>query len=153
MDETATADPVMSDLSEAVKLGQRGERLAARERFAALWERVGPEGDAFHRCAIAHSMADVQDDVREELRWDLVAFDAAGRITDERAAASGTTVAGFYPSLRLNLAGCYRRLGDVEHAREQLMLARQCVDVLPNDAYGDLVRGELARLERAISPA
>jgi len=62
-------------------------------------------------------------------------------------------VAGFYPSLHLNLASCYRRLGEVEQAREQVVLARQCVDVLPNDGYGEMVRGELARLERAILPA
>ena len=145
-----TVNTVMSELSEAVQLGGLGKRLEARERFAALWERVGPEGDALHRCAIAHSVADVQDDVHEELRWDLAAVEAAAAITDERAAAAGTTVAAFYPSLYLNLASCYRRLGKVEQAREQLVLARQCVDVLPNDAYGDMVRAELVRLERAI---
>jgi len=142
----------MSELSEAVQLGGRGERLEARERLAELWERVGPKGDALHRCAIAHSMADVQDDVHEELRWDLAALEAAAAITDERAAAAGTTVAAFYPSLHLNLASCYRRLGKVDQAREQLAMARQCVDVLPSDGYGELVRGELARLERAIPP-
>jgi len=157
VDDAATvavsADGVMNELSEAVQLGQSGERLAARERFAELWERVGPDGDALHRCAIAHSMADVQDDVHEELRWDLEALDAATAITDERAAAAGTTVAGFYPSLHLNLASCYRRLGDVKRAGEHVVLARQWVDALPNDGYGEMVRGELARLERAIPPA
>ena len=148
-----TLDAVMSELSEAVALGHNGQPVAARERLAALWERVGPAGDALHRCAIAHSMADVQDDVHKELRWDLEALDAARAITDERAAAAGTTVAGFYPSLHLNLASCYRRLGDVKRAGEQVVLARQCVDVLPNDGYGEMVRGELARLERAILPA
>jgi hypothetical protein len=50
------------------------EREAARRLFADLWEEIGAGGDALHRCALAHSMADVQDDVREELVWDLRAF-------------------------------------------------------------------------------
>ena len=42
-------------------------------------------------------MADVQDDLREELAWDLRALAAADLITDERAARAGLTrpVSGF----------------------------------------------------------
>ncbi|MGH2632327.1 MAG: hypothetical protein ACRDG3_02850 [Tepidiformaceae bacterium] len=145
----------MSDLGEAAELGRRGERAAARERFRALWERVGPDGDALHRCAIAHSMADVQDDIHDELRWDLEALAVAEQITDEQATAAGAglTVAGFYPSLHLNLASCYRRLGDPDRAREHLLLGREAAGALPEDAYGDMVRSEIGRLERALLPA
>jgi len=34
-------------------------------------------------------MADVQDDVREELQWDLRALEAADGLADERAALAG----------------------------------------------------------------
>ena len=35
------------------------------------------------------------------------------------------SVAGLYPSLHLNLAGCYRKLGDRDLAREHLRQARE----------------------------
>jgi len=67
-------------------------------------------------------MAAVQDDLREELTWDLRALAAADLITVERAAQAGLTspVSGFYPSLHLNLGECYRKLGDLDRAREHL---------------------------------
>ncbi|GAA3651371.1 hypothetical protein GCM10022224_012830 [Nonomuraea antimicrobica] len=37
-------------------------------------------------------MADVQDDVREELTWDLRALAAADLVTDERVARAGVTL-------------------------------------------------------------
>ncbi|MDT4930415.1 MAG: hypothetical protein QOF92_3282 [Pseudonocardiales bacterium] len=83
-------------------------------------------------------MADVQDDVREELLWDLRALDAADLITDERVAQAGVTspVAGFYVSLHLNLGECYRKLGDVDRAREHLKLGRDSASALRDDGYG-----------------
>ena len=49
-------------------LSQAGERDAARRVLEALWEDIGGEdGDPLHRCAVAHAMADVQDDPADEL--------------------------------------------------------------------------------------
>jgi len=101
-----------------------------------VWSEIGGEnGDPFHRCALAHSMADVQDDVHEELAWDLRALAAADLLTNERAARGGVagSVAGFYPSLHLNLGECYRKLGEVDRAREHLDRGRASVDALGND--------------------
>ena len=82
--------------------------------------------------AVAHHMADVQDDPREELTWDLRALEAAESVTDERAAAAGVNgpVAGFYPSLHLNLGEDYRKLGDCVEARRHLDLGRQAASFL-----------------------
>ena len=38
-------------------------------------------------CVLAHSMADVQDDVRQELVWDQRALAAADPLTDDRVVA------------------------------------------------------------------
>lgn len=63
----------MTEIGRGMELSQRGERAAARRVFADVWEQVGGEdGDPLHRCALAHAMADVQDDVHDELTWDLV---------------------------------------------------------------------------------
>jgi hypothetical protein len=56
----------------------RCERDTARELFAEVWSEIGGEGgDPFHRCALAHAMADVQGSAPEELTWDLRALRAA----------------------------------------------------------------------------
>lgn len=138
----------MARIGEGMTLGQRGERAAARELFDRLWVEIGDDGDAFHRCALAHSMADVQDDVREELLWDERALAAADSLTDERVAEGGvaTGVAAFYPSLHLNIAECHRKLGDLPAARRHIEQGRARVGALPDDGYGRMIRGGLDRL-------
>lgn len=143
-----STDPTMGRIAEAMALGQRGERAAARALFADIWARIGEDGDPFHRCALAHAMADVQDDVAEELRWDERALAAADELTDERVAAGGvhSGVAGFYPSLHLNIAECHRRLGNRTQAQEHLARGRERLGALADDGYGQLVRGGYDRL-------
>jgi len=139
----------MARIGEGIALRERGERGAARDLFAQVWSEIGGEnGDPFHRCALAHSMADVQDDVHEELAWDLRALAAADLLTNERAARGGVagSVAGFYPSLHLNLGECYRKLGEVDRAREHLDRGRASVDALGNDGYGQMIKGGLDQL-------
>lgn len=112
----------MVQIGDGIGLSQRGDRDAARRVFADIWNRIGPSGDAIHRCALAHSMADVQDDVHEELTWDLRALQAADAVGDERVPQPGVTapVSSFYPSLHLNLGDADRRIGDVQRARDHL---------------------------------
>lgn len=141
----------MERIGEAMALGQRGERAAARELFARIWDELDDadvNADPLHRVALAHSMADVQDDVRKELIWDLRALEAADHVTDERARRAGVqgSVAGFYPSLHLNLGDCYRRLGDRENARVHLERGVAALDALPDDGYGRMIRAGLERL-------
>jgi hypothetical protein len=93
-------------------------------------------------------MADVQDDVHQELVWDLRALAAVDLITDERVAQAGVplSVAGLYPSLHLNLSECYRKLGDLGRAREHLQRARAGIGALGDDKYGQLIKGGLERV-------
>ncbi len=141
-------DAVMTRIGHAVELGQRGDRQDARQLFAELEAQIGPDGDALHRVALAHAMADVQDDPRDELAWDLRALQAADAVTDERAAQAGVAgpVAGFYPSLHLNLGEDYRKLGDLPAARRHLELGQVAAAVLGDDGYSKMIRGGLERL-------
>ncbi|MEV4475205.1 hypothetical protein [Nonomuraea sp. NPDC049504] len=150
-------DDTMARIGEGVELHhRRGERDAARELFARIWEDIGGEqGDPLHVCVLAHSMADVQDDVHEELTWDLRALAAADRVTDERVAEAGVplSVAGLYPSLHLNLSECYRKLGDLDGAREHLQRARDEIHVLGDDDYGRLIKDGLERIAKQLDEA
>ena len=146
-------DDVMGRVTAVVQ-GQAGDRAAARRELAALWTEVEQSGgDAFHRCVIAHFLADVQDDVRDELMWDERALAAVAGVTDERAQEyhPSLQVRGFLPSLYLSLADDHRRLGDAARAHELLERARGTVDALGDDAYGGLVRSGLDNVARALA--
>ena len=100
-------------------------------------------------------MADVQDDVDNELVWDLRALAAADALTDDRAVRAGVSspVAAFYPSLHLNLAECYRKLGDFSRAREHLERGRTVVGTLHDDGYGRTIKGALDGLAERLASA
>ncbi|MHB1089133.1 MAG: hypothetical protein ACYC19_10285 [Acidimicrobiales bacterium] len=149
---TMQPDDVMIQVGEGIALSHSGNRLAARMLFAQLWERVGPDGDPFHRCAIAHSMADLQDELREELRWDLLACEAAGQLTDARVREGGVSgpVQVLFPSLHLNLADDYLRLEEFELASQHVMAGKETLSFLPDDGYASMIRGGLGRVEDAI---
>ncbi|MET8982959.1 hypothetical protein ABZX85_46040 [Streptomyces sp. NPDC004539] len=126
------------------------EAVQARDagKLGELWEEIGVDGDAFHRCVLAHHMADLQDDPHDELAWDLRALEAAGQVGDERVKEHHPALAvrGFYPSLHLNLAASYQRTGDKERARSHVAQAQGYLDALAPDAYGDMIREALGRL-------
>jgi hypothetical protein len=98
-------------------------------------------------------MADVQDDERDELVWDLRALAAAELITTERAQEAGLTtpVRALFPSLHLNLGDVYRRLGDVQRAAEHLKRGEADVNAMAEDGYSKMIRGGLSRLAERLS--
>jgi hypothetical protein len=147
-------DEVMLRVGHGIELGQAGERSAARMVFAELWQQIGEEGDPLHRCAVAHSFADVQDDPNDELVWDLRALQAAELITDDRAQAAGiaSPVAAFYPSLHLNLGEVYRKLGDLDLARLHLEQGQATAAALGEDLYDHVVKAGLDALAQRLSP-
>ncbi|MFD4182098.1 hypothetical protein [Rhodococcus sp. NPDC058514] len=149
------ADPTMTGIMAAQDLANGGDKAGARAAFATLWEQVGPDGDPLHAVTLAHYMADVQDDPADELEWDLRALAAADTLTDERAKQhhSSLQVAGFYPSLHLNLAADYAKLGDADAARVHLERAEARIGSLADDGYGATIRGGIARLRERLTQA
>ncbi|HLS76066.1 MAG TPA: hypothetical protein VK083_04645 [Nocardia sp.] len=145
-------DETMAAIADAVELGRQGDRETARTRLTGLWRTLGPSGDPLHRCSLAHYLADLQPDPAQSLAWNIRALDAAEALTDERAAAyhSGLAVAGFRPSLHLNLADDYRRLGSFDAARRELDAARAHLGALGQDAYGALIRTALHEVAQAV---
>ncbi|MEU5088606.1 hypothetical protein [Streptomyces sp. NPDC021356] len=147
--EPTAGDAVLTRIGQSVMLHHAGDREEARVRFLALWREIGVEGDPLHRCTLAHYMADTQDDPCDELAWDLRALSAAEELTDDRLAGhEGAPAArALYPSLHLNLAADYVKLGRSEAARSHLRHARGTAGGLADDSYGDGVRAAIHRLE------
>lgn len=145
-------DPTMDAIGSAVARGREGDVASARRDLIALWRRIGPAGDAFHRCTLAHYLADLHVDAAESLVWDVRALDAADALADERLKRhhDGHRVAGFFPSLHLNLADDLRRLGAFDAAAEHIHAAEQRSGALADDGYGDTVRTAIAGVRQAI---
>ncbi|MGW1540585.1 hypothetical protein ACWCPM_10135 [Streptomyces sp. NPDC002309] len=147
--EQAAPDAVMTRIGQVVMLHHAGDREEARHRFLQLWAEIGEDGDPLHRCTLAHYMADTQDDPCDELVWDLRALGAADELGDERPAAheGALAVRALYPSLHLNLAADYVRLGRSDAARTHLRRARGAAHALADNPYGDGVRAAIGRME------
>lgn len=145
-------DATMDAIIDAVTAGRQGDADAARTRLLALWDEITPTGDALHRCTLAHYLADLYSDAAQALMWDVRALDAAAALTDARAQDhhASLQVAGFYPSLHLNIADNLRRLGSFDAAREHVEAGRARVDVLPDDEYGAMLRRALVEVGDAV---
>ena len=146
-------DQVMDRIMQATALHQRGDPAAATAAFTALWAEIGPDGDPLHVVALAHYFADVHDDPAARQEWDLRALAAADALTDDRARTyhASLDVAGFYPSLHANVADNHAALGEYDLARAHLAMARELQDRLGQDAYGELVREYLDKIEARLA--
>ncbi|MER0478216.1 hypothetical protein ABR737_07645 [Streptomyces sp. Edi2] len=162
--EATPEDGVLTRIGQAIMLHRAGDREEARNRLSALWHEIGPQGDAFHRCTLAHYMADTQDDPRDELDWDLKALEAAEGFVTERPrntappeepkVADGpgprhplVALRAFFPSLHLNIAADYAALDRPADARAQLRRARTSVNALADGEYRQGLRDAIERLQ------
>ncbi|MFJ4923153.1 hypothetical protein [Streptomyces sp. NPDC088725] len=163
--QEASENALMTRIGQAVMLLHGGDREEARNRFGEIWTELGETGDAFHRCTLAHYMADTQDDPRDELVWDLRALAAVdGEAPQEPGKApreetrpaeppgvppreASAAARAFYPSLHLNLAEDYVKLRRPQAARLHLDRARAAADALADAGYGSGVRTAIDRLE------
>lgn len=153
MTETAaTPDPTMEAIGNAVALGRQGEQESARHDLLAIWQQMGPVGDPLHRCTLAHYMADLYQEPAEALIWDIRALDAADSLTDDRAQQhhASLQVAGFYPSLYLNIADNLRRLSAFNVAAKYIQNAKQHSSALPEGPYGATIIEAIDEVHKVI---
>ncbi|MFF1755095.1 hypothetical protein [Nocardia sp. NPDC058244] len=148
-----TTDPTMARITQGVTDFRGGDPEGGRTALLDVWTDIGPMGDPLHRCTLAHYLADTYDDPAEALVWDVRALDAADALTDTRLRAhhADLNVAGFYPSLHLNLADNFRRLGAFPAATRHIDAARERLATLGDDAYGTLIRTAVTEVAAAIA--
>ncbi len=146
------ADPVITGIQAAAAVLSSGDRESARSQLEQIWASVSADPEPFHVCVLAHFMADVQDDIADELAWDLRALEAALQCTDADAERHGYSLSmtSFMPSLRVSLAQDYYRQGDFELAGDHLAAAHTFVSHLGDDEYGRLIRGAMERLAKGL---
>jgi hypothetical protein len=138
---------VDQEVMGAVQAALSGQGDVARQRLDVLWSALSPV-DFFHRCVVAHYMADLQADPMMELHWDRLALAAALAAAppsfDDRI--PGVTWKGFLPSLHLNLAASYERVADLDAARRHAGAARLGLEDVGDTPLGNLTRSAIDRL-------
>lgn len=145
----------MDRLAVYIALGQRGDRTGARAGLEELWAQ-STDANPATRCGIAHSLADVQDEPRAELVWDLTALTSALEASNDDVAQLGMSqgTAGLMPSLHLNLADVYRRLGQSDVARGHALQALRALgDVEANHYFSTIAQATervIDKLDRGI---
>jgi tetratricopeptide (TPR) repeat protein len=128
-------NPVMRICAE----GMSAEAEGAADKAKALFEQAQEAAsDDYERCIAAHYLARHQDGPAQRLHWNAECLRFADIVGDER-------VAGFYPSLYLNMGHSYEQLGDREKAEECYHAAESHFSALPDGPYGDMVRDGVAR--------
>jgi hypothetical protein len=142
-----TPDPIVTEMMAAVAMAQGGDRVGGRHRLEALLARLEDDPDPFHECVLSHHLADLQDDLADELAWDLRALEAASRCTEARHQAS---IAGSMASLHASLGYDYLKLRDVARSRHHLAEARGFTHHRADDAYGRLVLGGIDGLAKRL---
>ncbi len=101
---------------------------------------------------IDEHVAKVCEDPASALAWDIRPPDAADAGTEQRVQQhhDGLHLAGCYPSLHLNLADDYRRLGSFDAATEHIAAAGEHLPALSPDVYGSVLRTALGEVAEAI---
>lgn len=144
---------MMDRIMAAIALHQRGENELARIAMTALWEETGIDGDALHRCTLAHYMADLESDPADALAWNKLALAAAEELVAAgvKDVLGGVSLRSFFPSLHLNLAEDYRLLGDIANAVRHAELARQALEGLSDEGLTAMIRGGVERIEARLA--
>jgi hypothetical protein len=127
-----------------------GESEAGTAALEASWADAEPTAHA-QRCVIAHYLADQQDSLGDEVKWDERALSAYANVAVDGFEPIGIPhAAAMAPSLHLNLGDGYFRQGRLVEAREQLGSGLEQLAALPDDGYRALVLGGLTRLQERL---
>ena len=142
-------EPVLEAVGQAVN----GRSEAAKAALEKCWDEAVEEDHA-QRCVLAHYLADQQENLQSETRWDEQALTEFTHLQDGDLAAIGVpSTAGFAPSLHLNLGDDYLRAGRVQDAEDQVVRAQQSVARLPEQGYGAMIRDGVRRLQGRVEAA
>lgn len=117
----------------------QGRHDAAQALYRQAWNL---RTDDYEACIAAHYLARQQGTLADSLHWNQAALDHALLAPAER-------IAGFLPSLYLNLGWSHEVLGDEASARACYIEGAARLASLPSGSYTDTVSDGLRRgLER-----
>ncbi len=128
-------NPIVKLCVEGMEEEGRGNLSGAARLFEQAWANSTSD---FERCIAAHYVARHQPTSELALHWNQVAIDCAGRV--ERSG-----VAGFFPSLYLNLGKSHEDLGNAAEARRLYQCTAENLSCLPDGSYREIVQDGIHR--------
>jgi hypothetical protein len=123
-------NPVVRLCLDGMRAKDEGRQQDARLLFLKAWDS---RTDDYEACVAAYHVAQSEDSVEGQLRWNEEALRRADGVSADR-------VADFYPSLFLSLARSLEGVGDAGKARRYYELALTRLTEGSEDASGDRVR-------------
>jgi tetratricopeptide (TPR) repeat protein len=126
-----TNNKIVKLCAQGMALDGDGKKEEASNIFRQAWDEATND---FEKFTSAHYMARHQGNVADKLKWNEAALQLALKINDEN-------IKGAYPSLYLNIAKCYEDLNDFDNAKKNYQLALSFTDRLPDDGYGNMIKG------------
>lgn len=121
--------------AQGMALEGEGKPEEASTLFIKAWNEAVNDVEKF---TAAHYVARHQKSVSHKLTWDMTALQIALKINDN-------AVHEFFPSLYLNIAKCYEDLHDVYNAKINYQLALSFAHALPDNGYGTMIKGGIAK--------
>ncbi|MHA7288007.1 hypothetical protein ACX80I_17190 [Arthrobacter sp. MDT3-44] len=144
----------MSDwttITTAIGVALSGDKDRGHRLLLTCWAATTPAHHA-HRCILAHYLADTEPELEQEIAWDEIALQEHGFLQDDELASLGIPSAkGLQPSLHLNLADGYHRIGRTVLAQEHLAKGRATLGALMDDGYGKMIRAGLDNLAQRLT--
>ncbi len=128
-------NPVVRLCAEGIAAEGQGRHADAAALYQKAWTI---HTDDYEACIAAHYLAREQETLQASRAWNQLALDHALAVADDR-------IAGFLPSLYLNLGWSHEVLGEPVKARACYLAGAARVAGLPPGAYTDVVRDGLAR--------
>jgi len=145
---------IVQDMTNDEVLAAIGAWLSGNAGAAdALRDMWDMDATAWQRCLIAHYAADTETGPADALIWNNRALAAAMELEPGVPGPIGFDRDAMLPSLHLNCAEDYRRLGDHAEAARHLELGRSYCSALGDDGYGRLISGGLDRLAARLADA
>lgn len=128
-------NPVVALCAEGMRAESEGKAAEAKDFFECAWRA---STDDYEACIASHYLARHQETMEQTLHWNEESLRRAELVADER-------VAGFLPSLYLNLGHCHEERGEAEKARAFYERAEEHLSAVPQGPYGDMVRDGVSR--------
>ena len=128
-------NPIVKLCAQGMEAESAGDLTGAMACFEQAWDEAS---DDWERCVAAHYAARHQNTPEATLHWNEECLTYAKAVGDE-------TVAGFYPSLYLNIGHSHEMLGHREQAIEGYRNAEKLLRTLPPGPYADMVKDGVAR--------
>ncbi|MFN2196471.1 MAG: tetratricopeptide repeat protein [Anaerolineales bacterium] len=130
-------NPIVRLCADGMQAEFQGRFADAQRLFQQAWDT---HRDDLEACIAAHYLARHQETPAETLHWNQLALDYAQKsVTSFPESEQEDSLAGFFPSLYLNMGWSYEQLNNRPEAARYYHMAAAALDQLPASPYRETV--------------